>query len=226
MNEKTAVAREIDTGLSSLFPKNVVTEVAAPWMWRAELVPEEEIIIRNAVDKRRREFTAGRTCARSILRQLGFDADVTIGKDKHGAPIWPEGIVGSISHADQVCVVSLCRRMPGLESLGVDVEKDTGLNRDVVDLVCDAHEKEACRSARTADSYDLAKVVFSAKESVYKCLYPVMGIVMDFKDVHIQLDVPAGKFVGTVNASLDGEAAGGTCRGMFVHDAGHIYTGC
>lgn len=212
--------------LNGLFPDGVITEVAAPWMWNAELVREEETIIRNAVAKRRREFTAGRTCARNILKQLGLGENLTIGKDQHGAPIWPEGIAGSISHTDGVCIVSICRQEPALSSLGVDVEQDTRLEPALMKLVCDEGERKLCCGSRSNDPYRLAKVIFSAKESVYKCLYPVTGSVLDFQDVHIRLNVSEQTFLVGTNGSLHAGAVEGTCNGRVLFDAGHIYTSC
>lgn len=212
--------------LDGLFPESVITEAAAPWMWNAKLTREENIIVENAVDKRRREFAAGRTCARGVLRQLGFSGDLTIGKGRHGAPVWPEGIVGSISHTDEVCVVSIGRRKPDLTSLGVDVEKDTGLDPELVDMVCDEHEKETCCNGQIGDPLRLAKIFFSAKESVYKCLYPVIGTVLDFKDVHIRLDVSGHTFTGMTNDTLHGDLVRGICKGRIRYAEGHIYTGC
>ncbi|MGA7966805.1 MAG: 4'-phosphopantetheinyl transferase superfamily protein [Gammaproteobacteria bacterium] len=217
---------ESNNMLDGLFPEGVITETAAPWMWSAELTHEEKAIIENAVDKRRREFAAGRTCARYILRQFGFSGDLTIGKDKYGAPIWPEGITGSISHTDDVCVVSIGRQKQKLTSLGVDVEKDTGLDPDLVDLVCDEIEKETCCTGQIGDRLRLAKVIFSAKESVYKCLYPLIKTVLDFQDVHIQLDASGEKFTGSTNGNLHGDFARGICNGRVFHEAGYIYTSC
>ncbi|MGH8127503.1 MAG: 4'-phosphopantetheinyl transferase family protein [Gammaproteobacteria bacterium] len=212
--------------LDGLFPEDVITEVAAPWMWSANLAREEQIIIGNAVDKRRREFTAGRACARGILKQFGFSENLTIGKDKYGAPVWPEGIVGSISHTADVCVVSIGRQSPELISLGVDIEKDTRLDADLVNLVCDELEKDLCCNGQIDDSLRLAKVIFSAKESVYKCLYPIIKTVLDFQDVHIQLDVLEQKFISTTSCDFNGDFVERACNGRFFYEEGHIYTGC
>lgn len=212
--------------LEGLFPDCVITELAAPWMWEAELPDREAAIIENAVEKRRREFTAGRTCARGILRKIGCGGDLAIGKDRHGAPVWPEGIVGSISHADDVCVVSIARLQAGLTSLGVDVEKDTGLDRDLVDVVCDEREKAACFNDPTLGPYRLAKVIFSAKESFYKCMYPVTGTVLDFHDVHIRLDGAARHFTGVIDGPARDGLAEGACLGRVLYAEGHIYTSC
>lgn len=212
--------------LDGLFPESVITEAASPWMWNAELAHEEKMIVENAVDKRRREFTAGRTCARGILKQLGFSGDLTVGKDKHGAPVWPDGIVGSISHTADVCVVSIGRQTPQLTSLGVDVEKDTGLAPELVNLVCDERERKMCRASRIEDPLRLAKIVFSAKESVYKCLYPVTKTVLDFMDVHLRLDVAEQRFVATANGNFHDDLVRGTCTGRVLYAEGHICTSC
>lgn len=209
-----------------LFPDNVITELAAPWMWRSVLLPEEEAIVADAVDKRRREFTAGRTCAREILGRMGMGCDLAIGKDGYGAPLWPEGVVGSISHTEAVCIVSLSLRRPEMSSLGVDVEKDAGLDPDLLALVCDDRETETCFADPAENPYRLAKVIFSAKESVYKCLYPILRTMLEFHDVHIRLDIRRQVFEAMARSSSRPRFQVGTCEGKFLYAGGYIYTSC
>ena len=64
-----------------------------------DVLEAERPIVKKAVEKRRREFSAGRTCARQALRELGC-ADAPIVHNQNGAPLWPPGIVGSITHSN------------------------------------------------------------------------------------------------------------------------------
>lgn len=226
MHQATGSKQGGDSALDDLFRGPVLTGMAEPWMWNAEPRREEAAIVENAVGKRRREFAAGRVCARRMLRRFGLDANLVIGRDRNGAPLWPEGFTGSISHSDDACVVAIARQTLQLASLGLDVENAAGLDSDLVELVCDATEKAACRSGCAGGLNRLAKVIFSAKESAYKCLYPVIGRVLDFRDVHIELDVSRREFVATAAGGLDAEVGGRSCAGRVRYGRGRVYTGC
>lgn len=189
-------------------------------------MPGEATLVADAVDKRRREFSAGRSCARKILKQLGFKEDFTIGKDKHGAPLWPKGIVGSLSHTDDQCVVALARQNSQLTSLGVDVEKATGLKPNLIRLVCDHDEWQACHYNESENPYQLAKLIFSAKESVYKCLYPITKTVLNFTDVHVRLDAHMQQFTVTLNRELCINSDKSALNGKIIRGNDQIYTSC
>jgi 4'-phosphopantetheinyl transferase EntD len=64
--------------IEKLFPCDVVSVVAKPEMWAEELHPNEAALISGAVAKRRREFAAGRSCARKALRILGFEGNAVL----------------------------------------------------------------------------------------------------------------------------------------------------
>src|SRR5262249_36184567 len=98
------------------------------------IFPEEEKLVASAVEKRRREFFAGRIYARQALLELGQDP-VPILRTSGRAPIWPDGFVGSISHCASVCaaIVALASNFRGV---GLDIDHDTPLGGDVTRLVC------------------------------------------------------------------------------------------
>jgi 4'-phosphopantetheinyl transferase EntD len=74
----------------------------------ATLFPEEKTFIAKAVDKRRREFTTARGCARAALAALGLPP-APIVPGPRGAPQWPTGVVGSITHCAGYCAWALAR---------------------------------------------------------------------------------------------------------------------
>jgi 4'-phosphopantetheinyl transferase EntD len=97
------------------------------------LFPEEEALVAQAVDKRRREFATARGCARSALATLGFAAAPILTGDK-GAPQWPAGVVGSITHCAGYRAAAVARS-DQVRSLGVDAEPDDVLPHGVLDVV-------------------------------------------------------------------------------------------
>jgi 4'-phosphopantetheinyl transferase EntD len=134
------------------------------------LFPDEAAAIARAVAKRRREFAFGRACARAAL-----GANISIAVGQGGAPIWPAGATGSITHTDDYAAAAVVRA----GTIGIDVESLARIG-EIENLV----ERVALPSERTLP----VGVVFSAKESVYKCLYPTAGRFLEFADVELAFD--------------------------------------
>jgi len=140
-------------------------------MWDAPLQPEEVRWVERAVLKRRREFAAGRHCARAALARLGVPAcSIPSGPDR--LPRWPEGFVGSIAHGGGTCLVGVAPRRLA-RSLGLDVERADAVDSSLTPLVCGARELECARAASGFETQRTVALLFSAKEAVYKCCYPL-----------------------------------------------------
>jgi 4'-phosphopantetheinyl transferase EntD len=134
------------------------------------LLADEAVAVVRAVAKRRREFAFGRACARAAL-----GANVSIAVGPGGAPIWPVGVSGSITHTDDYAAAAVTRA----GYIGIDVES---LAR-IAEI-----ENLASRVALPSERAVPVGVVFSAKESVYKCLYPTAGRFLEFADVELAFD--------------------------------------
>jgi 4'-phosphopantetheinyl transferase EntD len=134
------------------------------------LFPDEAAAVVRAVAKRRREFAFGRACARAAL-----GAEVAIGVGRGGAPIWPAGVTGSITHTDDYAAAAVVRA----GNIGIDVELLARIAE-----VSGLAERVALPTEREVP----VGVVFSAKESVYKCLYPTAGRFLEFADVELAFD--------------------------------------
>ncbi len=215
--------------IETLFPPEVVTLSATPEIWSGALLPEEEACLSpRAVEKRRREFTAGRVCARAALERLGIrGVPLRAGPDR--APVWPPGVVGSLSHCPDYCGVAVARR-GAIAGLGFDAERLRPLGDRVVALICSEGERAHLASLPGLTPALWAMVVFCAKESAYKCQHPLTGMALGFKDVEILLDPRAGSFAATI---LGGHAPDGNrarpalreLRGRFARDGEHVFAG-
>lgn len=97
-----------DTTILSLLPHGAAGAEAFADGWVADMLPSEEALVARAVDKRRREFATGRDCARRALSQLGWD-EVPILAGPKREPLWPAGIVGSITHCPGYCAAIVAR---------------------------------------------------------------------------------------------------------------------
>ncbi|GEK19569.1 4'-phosphopantetheinyl transferase [Cellulomonas xylanilytica] len=147
------------------------------------LHPSEEPGVANAVPARRAEYAAVRGCARIALRRLGLpDATVPAGPDR--APVWPAGIVGSMTHVDGYRAAAV-GRADSWAGIGIDAEPHAPLPPGVDALVLSVDEQRAV--ARTEPALCADRVLFSAKESVYKVWYPVTRSWLGFEDVDVVL---------------------------------------
>jgi 4'-phosphopantetheinyl transferase EntD len=157
------------------------------------LFPEEEALIAKAVDKRRREFTTGRNCARTALAALGVPP-VPILQGERGSPQWPHGYVGSITHCSGYRAAAAASTREVL-AIGLDAEPDEILPDGVLDHVSLPAERARLRElAATAPGTCWDRLLFSAKESVYKTWFPLTRQWLGFEDADITIDPVAGTF--------------------------------
>jgi 4'-phosphopantetheinyl transferase EntD len=158
----------------------------------AMLFPEEEAVIARAVEKRRREFATARTCARAALATLGLPL-APILTDERRAPIWPDGVVGSITHCDGYRAAVVARECDVM-TIGIDAEVHEALPPGVLDLVALPAEHDRLHRL-AADTPELCwdRLLFSVKESVYKAWYPLTHHWLDFTEADVTLD-PTGEF--------------------------------
>lgn len=176
------------------------------------LFPEEKDAIARAVEKRRREFATARACARESLARLGI-APSPIPRGPDGAPRWPDGVTGSITHcADyRACAVA---RTSDVASIGIDAEPNAATPDGVVKTVTDQAEREhlAGLSASRPDVH-WDRLLFSAKESVYKTWFPLTGRWLGFGDARISIDPGNGTF--TARLLIPGPLVNGNRRDSF-----------
>jgi len=160
---------------------------------------EEERLVANAVDARRREFASGRRLAHAVLAELGCAAGPLL-PGKRRAPAWPVGVIGSISHARGVAAVVVARNPP-FAAVGLDVEGAEALRTELIDTVLTAREKLEFAGAELGAT---AKLAFVVKECAYKAWSPTLEAVPEFTDVEIEFDAPRERFVARSIPRRDG----------------------
>jgi 4'-phosphopantetheinyl transferase EntD len=129
----------------------------------------------------RRASGAARIAARGLLSELGADAAAPLPRSPSGAPVWPEGIIGSLAHSEDFAVAAAARR-GRLVGLGVDIEPSEPLPADLVDLVLGAAERQEAKGDGVAQ-----RLVFAAKEAVYKAIHPLDGTPLEYADIEVAL---------------------------------------
>ena len=184
------------------------------------LFAEEHEAMPRAVDKRRREYAAGRAAAHRAMAKLGQEPR-PVGMAPSRAPVWPSGLVGSLSHTDTTCVAAVARAAQ-LRGIGIDIEEDAALGADLVATICTLDERAWLASQPVPLRGQLAKLIFSAKESVYKCQYPVSRQVIDFAAVLITPDLDTGQFEAAFRQDVGPFLAGTRLSGRFAIEGGLI----
>jgi 4'-phosphopantetheinyl transferase EntD len=137
--------------------------------------------VAGAVEKRRREFSLGRACAHAALVQLGRD-EGPIGRQANGAPRWPAGLVGSLTHTAGYAAAIIASR-DDFVAVGLDAERVGGVTPDLWPRLFDADERAWL--ARQPDTAQAATLFFSAKESVHKA---GQEQVLRFHEIHVTLE--------------------------------------
>jgi 4'-phosphopantetheinyl transferase EntD len=146
----------------------------------AALLQSEIASMPSSLPERRRASGAARLVARQLLGRFGYPSRaIPAGAD--GAPQWPDGIVGSLAHDEEVAVAAVALQR-GVATLGIDVEPAEPLPEEMLDLVVTARERQQLK-----DDPLTARVLFAAKEAVYKAAYPGDRTFLEFHDIDVDL---------------------------------------
>lgn len=181
----------------------------------------EESAVAFAVEKRKAEFRAGRTCAREALRLLGC-ADMAIPRRPDRSPGWPSGFVGSISHTSSFATAIVAQN-DLFAGLGIDIEEDVSLPSDLRQMIMRSDERERLPSNIMIglQSVDTAKVIFSIKEAVYKAVRPLSGALFDFQDVAVTIDQRSNCYAANFQMPIH-RFPYQTIEGSIGHAMGHV----
>jgi 4'-phosphopantetheinyl transferase EntD len=162
-----------------------------------ELLAGERDCAASMPDRRLRDFLNGRACARLALTRLGFaDCPVPIGPDRE--PLWPDGVVGSISHCGEKAAAAVAR-VDEISGIGLDIELGDDLDEALVPMICRVEEQRHIASGDTR--LRVAKLIFSAKESIFKCIWPSVRRFVDFQEVSVRLDLDRNVFRATARST-------------------------
>ncbi|RIV39512.1 4'-phosphopantetheinyl transferase family protein [Micromonospora radicis] len=211
--------------MRDLLPPEVAVAVAEPPDWTGALLAAEAAGLSDrAVESRRRDFTAGRVCARRAMVMLGLPP-VAVPAAADRSPVWPPGTVGAITHTRGYCAAAVARAHE-IRSVGVDAEQHRQLSPEVRRLICLPEEDERC--SRLPPGVSWPAVLFSAKETVYKVWHPIVGSWLDFHDALVEVDPDSGTFTARIAPARIDAAAGArppaTVVGRFAVDTTLVRT--
>jgi 4'-phosphopantetheinyl transferase EntD len=200
----TALARALDAHLPADIGLGMADPAAPPTgLWPEEALPK-------AVEKRLCEFAAGRRAARQAMSAIGIPpAAIPAGQDR--APVWPDGVLGSISHGGGACLALVAKKHTSWALLGIDIEADTSLEPELWETVLTPEERASLPEGPAAGLQ--AKRIFSAKEATYKAQYPLSSTLLEFHDLAVGLERDAftARFARPAGPLRQGTVLRGIC---------------
>lgn len=159
----------------------------------AALLESEALHVANAVPRRRHEFAAGRDCARRAMADLGY-GKVALPRGEDRLPVWPQSLVGSITHTDTWAAAAVARRAQGIAAIGIDLEPADPLPSDLWASVCTPQEQAVLPGMTPGLA---ARLIFCMKEAAFKSQFPLTRTMLEFMDFDIIPDAEAGTFTAT-----------------------------
>jgi phosphopantetheine--protein transferase-like protein len=207
-----------------LFPEFVVTECCRIKEVNFELCLEEKLLIQNAVAKRQNEFSAGRLCARRALNRLGIKKCKLI-KRPDGSASWPDGISGAISHNDTWCGAAVASNNYVM-GIGFDIETIERMSTAFAKKILAEEEEKWVTASHDKELKKWVALMFSAKESVYKCLFPIFKKRIGYKDAVITPDTNNNSFIVAINNRISAHIPScSILTGRYILHEGNIFTG-
>jgi 4'-phosphopantetheinyl transferase EntD len=171
--------------LGKLFPAGVVVAELREPGDPALLFAGEAAHLGRAVPKRVQEFAAGRLCARRVLAEFG-QADFPVKAAKDRQPLWPQALVGSITHTTGFCAAAAAEKKL-IAAIGIDSELAGSVKTELWPSICTQDEINWLRDLPQAQQAAAATLIFTAKEAFYKCQYPLAGERLRFHDATVEI---------------------------------------
>lgn len=166
----------------------------------------------KAVSKRRAEYISGRYCAKYALKLLGYPGygeHIPIHQLRY--PDWPTGIIGSITHKEAFTSAAVGYKSD-LAGIGIDAENYIGgeLANRIETMISGKDDVESLMDQIGLDRNIVLTIIFSAKESIFKCYFPLFQSFLNFSDVKIlQIDSNRGTFLYRLLVDLGQKALKG-----------------
>ena len=199
--DSSHITSQLNVFLKQVLPQDVFSHLIALEVseeFRDELLKQGIAfkVAEGAVLKRQCEYLAGRFCANESLKQLEHklateivNKEVATGKNRE--PLWPQGVLGAISHSSRFAMAIVAQDKGAYLGVGIDIEEEMTehLARDVSGQIMSEKEKRLNKRPDGFDNKSFVTLVFSAKESIFKALYPSVGEYFGFEACElIELD--------------------------------------
>lgn len=169
------------------------------------LLPEEHSFVKTlGSQKRRAEFTLGRICAHQALSKYGLESVPILRNPETREPCWPESVRGSITHSDEFAAVAV-GLSKNISGVGLDLESlSRSVDFNIRRHVCVETEREWLESLPSKQADLALRIIFSAKESIFKCLFPVSKTYLSFQDAAVTINESEYDFYFILSKACDG----------------------
>ena len=204
--------------IAGLFPTSVSGLILSIEDYSVHLSDDELQFVANASSKRKSEFSTGRWCAKQLLKKHNITKTPVL-SGEHREPLWPDTIVGSISHCKDLCGAVIAKN-DVIQSIGFDLETQRILKHDIARVICTHSEKTWINEQTTLPYDNLVLLLFSLKESVYKCVFQHQQIKLGFKDVSLHPDLTNN----TAQVTFGNNLIDNQIELKFYSTEAHIYT--
>ena len=170
-----------------------------------KLLPAEKAIVESfRSEKRRTEFTQGRIYAHKALSRFGLESDPILRNPETREPLWPDSVCGSISHSEGFAAVAVGLKKE-ITGIGIDLENlSRSIDFNISRQICVDSELKWLESLTNKQALHALRIIFSAKESIFKCIYPCTKTYLSFKDAEVCINEKQKKFSFTIFKSLPG----------------------
>ena len=165
------------------------------------LYPQEMALLSpRAVQKRKVDFYLGRAAAHCALKEINV-CDFPVLKGINNEPLWPQGVVGAISHCGEIALATVTHREIAA-GVGIDIEIIAPkILEDIAPQVCTIREF-AWVNKRNGEKTERLLMIFSAKESIFKAFFPITNVFLDFLDAELTWNEDTGSFSGKLLKSI------------------------
>lgn len=196
---------------------------------------EELVFVRNAIEARKKEFSRGRYCAHQAFRRLG-ELPIAIPVHATRRPIWPRGYHGSITHCRNYTAAAIGRESEFL-AIGIDAEENLPLPLGVWEMISTDRDRVGLSRLPSFPIHhpsrpviDWERLVFSAKESVYKTWSCLTDQWLDFQDCTIEINPATDTFSAEISKPIERVESTGassppwTWYGRYTWNSEHLAT--
>lgn len=206
--------------IEQLYDPAVVRAFSAPVA--AELIaalrPDERHAIATMVPTRQAEFATARACAHLAMAEFGIEGAVL--RRDGGAPQWPSGVTGSISHTRGFCVAVATT---GAHSIGIDVEEVDRMTLNIERRILVDAERSLLDALDDLDRRRRVATIFAAKEAFYKAHYEVDPRYLGFDAVAVTVEDSIVRFA-PASGDVDTAIIEST-TGRFRYESGRVLVG-
>ena len=149
---------------------------------------EENYFSQLSSVSRKEHYRSGRICAGEVLSKLGTLGQPVLRDPQTREPLWPEGISGAITHSGKWAAAA-AGKTSDVSGIGIDLEDlERQVNSRISRHVCIPEEQKWLQECGEDFLEQNLKIIFSAKESIFKAFFPYTRTYLHFHDARILME--------------------------------------